>query len=647
MTNNTKDVPYGKWQPIISPSEVFSEQRSLRLIKIVDNNIYWIESEPTEQGRRIIVQFHPKKGITKLTPKEFDVKSRVHEYGGGDFAVSRDFVYFANYQDQRLYKQKITKGENPTPLTPQKNVDGSLGKYGALELSPDGKVLLFVYEKEFDTKENENFIAAINLKNDEIIEPTILVRGNDFYADPIFSSDGKRIAWLTWNHPYMPWDSTELFIGDFNSNQLAIESMKKVIGGPEESVCIPKFDDEGCLYFIRDKKCNDEYCPENWWNIHRYKNGNIEIITNELMEFGIPLWVFSLSTYDFLSEDKLICQYIDKGRESLAIVNLESLDLTPITTAYSHFSYVKVLSNKEIVFIGSNVRKSDRIIKLNLETGQEQILRKSNPIQINDQDTAIPSLISFPTKDGQIAYANFYPPKNSQYNPPRKTAPPLIVKAHGGPTALADMAFNLGIQFWTSQGYAFLDVNYRGSTGFGRIYRDALLGEWGIIDISDIKDGINYLISEGHVDNKVFIRGGSAGGYAVQRCLTEFPDLFQAGASYYGIGNLITLAKLTHKFESRYLDRLIGCALEECKEIYEDRSPINHLDQLKAPMIIFQGSADKVVPPEVSREMAQILQKKGIHYQYFEYEQEPHGFRDKDNNIDALTKESAFYKKIL
>ncbi|MFX1538546.1 MAG: alpha/beta hydrolase family protein, partial [Promethearchaeota archaeon] len=304
-------------------------------------------------------------------------------------------------------------------------------------------------------------------------------------------------------------------------------------------------------------------------------------------------------------------------------------------------------ANDDLIFIGASPVALPAVIKLNPESLKVTILKKSSTIKISEEEISIPKFISYPTSDGQSAYAQLYLPKNSKYEAPEYDKPPLLVIVHGGPTGRTNSGLDLTKQFWTSQGYAILDVDHRGSTGYGRKYRDALSGKWGVIDAYDVEDGINYLLKKGLICNKIGIRGGSAGGYAVQRALTLFPDLFGVGASYFGIGNLVTLVEETHKFESRYIDWLMGVSLPEGAAIYKERSPINHLNKLKAPMIIFQGSEDKVVTPEVSREMARTLKKHGIEHEYIEYEGEAHGFRSKETNIDALNREARFYKKVL
>lgn len=649
MIKPKQKLPYSQWKPTITPEDVFSDVVTPGEIKIVGRTIYWLEQRPAEQGRVVLVKCDESGQITDVTAKEYWIRTRVYEYGGGAYTLNNKFVYFVNFTDQRIYCQSLTKKQPLRPLTLEKNSDRSLGKYGALELSSDGTRLVFVYEKEYVDKENENFIAVLNLTSEELREPTILASGNVFYGDPKISPDGKTIVWLTWNHPKMPWDHTELIVAEFDGKHLEIGSGQKIAGGLNASVCLPKFDRFGNLYYVMDEAGQEKKSFKNWWNIYCYKNGKTEVITKELAEFGMPLWGLGQSGYSFLSSGNLICRTIAQGKANLVVVDPNKKECTSLDLPFTEYDSLQINGNDDIVFVGASPLTPPAIIKLNLESMEITILKPSTTIKISEEDLSIPQFISYPTSDGKIAYGYFYLPKNSKYEVPEDEKPPLIVIVHGGPTSRTSSALNLrkGIQFWTSQGYAVLDVDYRGSTGYGRDYRDALLGEWGVIDALDIKDGVNYLLKEGLVSKKIVIRGGSAGGYAVQRALTLFPELFRAGGSYYGIGNLLTLVEEIHKFESRYLDSLLGASLAEGLEIYQERSPINHLDKLRAPMILFQGSEDKIITPEVSQEMVRALEKRGIEYEYHEYEGETHGFRRKETNVDALNREAQFYKKIL
>jgi len=648
MAKAKRKLPYGLWETEITPEKVFSDMVVLSEARAVGNITYWLELRPSEGGRTVLVRRN-QDGVQKdITPEGFNLRTRVHEYGGGVFTLYNDSLCFVNFEDQRIYYQKTITEEAPIPLTPQKNADGSLGKYAALEVSPDGKTLVFVYEKEYERKENKNFIALLRLDIDKVQEPVILAQGNDFYGDPKISPSGKYISWLTWNHPKMPWDSTQLVLALFDGKKVVSGSERKIAGGLDKSICQTKFDWQDRLYFVMDEATNDPGNPKSWWNLYRYSDGEVIPITAKKREFGEPLWTFGNSRYDFISDGKIICTYLEKGKGRLAKLDPESGNLEVLSVPLENFAFLEMEESDHLVFIGSSPDQVTSVMKLNLNSLVVSILKKSSPVQVNRDDLSISRTIEYTTSDGGCAYAHFYFPNNSKFEGPEGKKPPLIVMAHGGPTSQASTAMSLARQFWTSQGYALLDVDYRGSTGYGRNYRDALLGKWGLVDAADIADGVRYLITQGMVNpSQIAIRGGSAGGYAVQRALTEFPDLFQCGASYYGIGDLEKLAKLTHKFESHYLTGLLGKSYPAGKALYKERSPINHLDRLKSPMIILQGSDDRIVRPEVSQQMARALKNRGIVCEYIEYPGETHGFRKKESNIDALRKEARFYRKNL
>lgn len=637
--------PFIEWEPTISPEQVFSDTARLSEIQVGDKDIYWLEMRPSEKGRCVIVRRNKKGQVRDVTPPGFNVRTRVHEYGGGSYAIFKNSIYFVNFKDQRIYHQKKDSFE-ARPITPSKNKDKSLGKYASLIISPDGEKLVFVYEKEYPDKENENFLGVLDLNLKRISEPKIIAKGYDFYADPIFSPTGKKIAWLQWNHPHMPWDSTELVMGRFEKN--VIYDAKKIDKGRNKSICFPKFDAQGRLYYVMDEKTRSVSSSQNWWNIYCYNNNAIQQITSERAEFGEPLWQFGQSSYDFLSNNRIIARMTKQGKDYLVIIEPGNKIFSLIKNDLCGYDSIRTNKKNKVFFIGKSDRESAAIYSLDIDSDfRERVLNKSSKLKIKEQDISLPKTITYPTKDGKQAYAFLYLPKNSRFIAPSNDKPPLLVMIHGGPTHRTDSSFSFIIQFWTSAGFAVVDVNYRGSTGYGRQYRDELISKWGVIDAQDVADAVRYLIKQKKIDaHRVAIRGGSAGGYMVQRAMTKYPDLFKVGASYFGIGNLITLVEQTHKFESRYIDNLIGAKFPQGKKKYMQRSPINYLHKLRSPMIIFQGSDDKIVTPECSREVAGILDKRGIEYKYVEYKGEAHGFKAKKSNVDSLSKEFAFYRKV-
>lgn len=498
-------------------------------------------------------------------------------------------------------------------------------------VSPDGKWLVFIYEKELKEKENPNYIATINVEEKKVTEPTIIAKGSDFYSRPVFSKTGQQLAWKQWSHPYMPWDSTELYLGSFTNGK--VQSQRKIAGGKASSIGSLVFADDGSLLFTMDFAKQSVESPKNYYNIYKYSDQEILPVTKAQSDFS-QLQVFG---------NNIFAVQTIEGESSLTSVLSQNGNLSSIESSRSGFSSLKVSSNGELFAITTDKTSAPQI--RNLSTNQ--VLKTAYEIPIDEDNISLPQQIKFPTSDGEFAYGYLYLPKNKNFRAPDSELPPVRVILHGGPTGSTSTSFSMSKAFWTSQGFAIFDVNYRGSTGYGRKYRDALLKKWGILEVQDVKDGLDYLRKKRLIGEKAFVAGGSAGGYSVQRLLTYYPNLFHGGASYFGIGNLVTLQKLTHKFESRYLVQLIGGSLEDNAKEYKQRSPINHLDKLAAPMIIFQGSDDKVVPPENSREMARILEKQGVYHEYYEYEGEGHGFRIKKNMVESLSKEANFFKKIL
>ncbi|MBS3795917.1 MAG: S9 family peptidase [Candidatus Thorarchaeota archaeon] len=643
---NKETRQYGLWDPLLTPEEIYMD-----IIQFADifadekGQKYWAEVRPAEDGRIIVVQ-KTQNGTTDVTPSDFNVRTRVHEYGGRAFTVRDDIIYFSNFKDQRLYKYEFDSDSAPVALTPERLEGDSLGKYAVPIFSPDGRTLIFVLEKEFEDKENENYLAVIDLDESFPQEPVILVSGGDFYGEPILSSDGRQIAWIQWNHPRMPWEGTELWKAEFHGDDLSIESAEKVAGDEKTAICYPKFDPTDQLFFIMDEAGYAEDQPRNWWNIYVHKNGNIEPITEELAEFGTPMWGLGYNRYVF-AEDEMYAICHKKNGDSLAKISLDTKEIEYVELSYDAISIIEKVDDSNLLLLAASSDHPPAVTLFDAESEQLTVLKKSYNMPLKPEHVSESKTIEYPTEDGGHAYGMFYQPRNPNFSPPPESKPPLIVQVHGGPTSRASTSLSLEKQFWTSMGYAVLDVDHRGSIGYGRKFRDKLLGKWGIIDAKDVRDGIRYLQEQDMISGRIAIRGGSAGGYAVQRCLTMFPDLFSVGASYYGIGNLVTLVKLTHKFESRYLDSLLGASLEEDERVYKERSPINHIENLRAPMILFQGLDDKIVTPEVSQEIAHLLDEKGIKHEYVEYKDESHGFRKKETRIDALNKESQFYREVL
>ncbi len=625
---DTRTAGYGSWKsPITSDIVSSGGIRFAGEIGIDGDNIYWVEMRPTEAGRYVAVCRSGNGRISDVTPAPYNVRTRVHEYGGGAFLVNDGVLYYSNFADQRLYRQ--APGSVPEPGTPEGNM-----RYADSVMDSRRKRIICVCEDHTDNdSEPENFLAGISIDGAGTVQK--LVSGNDFYSSPRVSPDVTHLAWLTWNHPNMPWDYTELWVGEIREDG-SIGDAVQVAGGNDESICQPEYSPDGTLYFISEKT--------GWWNLYRRRDGKVEPLCEMEAEFGSPHWVFGLSDYAFESAERLICTYVQNGISYLAVLDTGTLELKKIDITYTSISSVKAAPGYAVFLAGSS-DKATAIVRLDLSTEKTEVLRRSSEIKIEPGYLSMPEAIEFKTENGLTAHALYYRPANGDFQAPEPESPPLIVISHGGPTSATSSTLSLSLQYWTSRGFAVADVNYGGSTGYGREYRQRLDGRWGIVDVDDCVNCARYLIERGEADaERVAIRGGSAGGYTTLAALT-FNDLFRAGASYYGVSDLEALAKDTHKFESRYLDRIVG-PYPERRDLYTERSPIYHIDRLSCPVIFFQGDEDKVVPPNQAEMMVDSLDEKGIPVAYVLFEGEQHGFRRAENIKRALDAELYFYSRI-
>ncbi|MGB7624180.1 MAG: S9 family peptidase [Terriglobia bacterium] len=637
--SETKIAPYGSWKSPITSDLIVAGTVGLGEITLDGEDIYWIESRPTEGGRQVLVKRTPDGRKTDITPPPFNVRTRVHEYGGGAYVVIKGTLYFSNFADQRVYEQR--PGEPPRPLTLAVDI-----RYADAIFDPHRDRLISVREDHtVEGREAENSIVAEGTKQVVHTAATsgtvvmsgdqVLVSGNDFYSSPRLNPDGTRLAWLSWNHPNMPWDGTELWVGEVNQDG-SLGHNHRIAGGVDESIFQPEWSPDGSLYFVSDRT--------GWWNLYRWGPDRIEPMCEMPAEFGLPQWVFRYSTYAFETADRIICTLNQDGNWRLGILDTRTKRLDPIDTPFTEIRYVRAAPGKAVFWAGSPVEGSS-IIQLDLATHHMEVLQRSSHIKIDPEYLSIPQTIEFPTEHGLTAYAFYYPPKNRDFSAPTGERPPLLVKSHGGPTAATTAVLNLGIQYWTSRGFAVLDVNYGGSTGYGRAYRQRLNGLWGIVDVDDCVNGARDLVTRGEVDGqRLAIDGGSAGGYTTL-CALTFRDIFKAGASYYGISDLKVMDEDTHKFESRYSHSLLG-SFPAKEEIYHDRSPIHFIDRLSCPIILFQGLEDKIVLPNQSEMMFETLRKKGLPVAYLPFEGEQHGFRRAENIKRALDAELYFFSRV-
>ncbi len=625
-----KIAPYGSWKSPITADLIASKFVRLAAGPLHGGTAYWLESRPAEKGRNVIVRRRADGQVEEVNPAPFNARTRVHEYGGGAFTVHGEVVYFANFADQRLYR--IAPGEPPTPITPPTDPPAAL-RYADAVVDEARRRLICVREDHRDAGQGVvNTIAAIPLDGGE---QQVLVSGNDFYASPRLSPDGRKLVWLTWNHPNMPWDGTELWMAPVHDDGTLGEA-QRIVGGPTESIFQPTWSPDGELYFVSDRN--------GWWNLYRWRAGTVEPLVEMEAEFGLPQWIFGMRTYAFLSAREIVCAYTRDGLWYLARLDVETRELTPIETPYTVVLDLHA-DGGQVLFRGGSPTELTAIVRLDADSGEMEVLKRSGDLSLDPGYISTPRPITFPTEHGLTAHAFFYPPKNKDYAAPEGEKPPLIVISHGGPTSATTSSLNLSIQYWTSRGFAVLDVNYGGSTGYGRAYRERLNGQWGVVDVDDCVNGAKYLVAQGEVDGeRLIIRGGSAGGYTTL-CALTFRDLFKAGASYYGIGDLEALTKETHKFESRYLDRLIG-PYPERRDLYLARSPIHHIEGLNCPVIFLQGAEDRVVPPDQAEAMVAALREKGIPVAYLLFEGEQHGFRRAENIRRALEAELYFYARV-
>jgi len=622
-------APYGGWDSPITAGLIVSETIGLGSPTVDGQDIYWLEMRPGEGGRSVLVRRRADGIAEDVTPAGFNVRTRVHEYGGGAYAVHDGGIYFSNFSDQRLYRHR--PGAEPQPITPA----GDL-RYADAVVDMHRQRLVCVREDHrVRGREPQNTLVGLALDAPGDDAGQVLASGADFYASARLSPDGGHLAWLSWDHPNMPWDGTRLWVAPVGEGGALGEPLQ-VAGGDDESVFEPQWAADGVLHFVSDRT--------GWWNLYRWNDRRVEALCPMDAEFGLPQWVFGMSTYAFGQDGEILCAYTRDGRWHLASLDPGQAHLAPIQVSYTAIQDV-VAGPAGLVFTAGAPELPTAIVRLAPGPGPVQVLRRSSEMGLDDRWLSSPEPMEFPTEGGRTAHALFYAPRNPNYRAPSGQRPPLLVQSHGGPTAAASSTLNLSVQFWTSRGFAVVDVNYGGSTGYGRAYRERLNGRWGIVDVDDCVNAARHLVRQGRVDaDRLAIRGRSAGGYTTLAALS-FREVFKAGASHYGISELESLAADTHKFESRYLDRMVGPYPED-REIYRARSPIHHVAGLSAPVIFFQGLEDRVVPPSQAEKMVEALRAKGLPVAYVAFEGEQHGFRQAANIKRALEAELYFYARI-
>ena len=656
--------PYGTWPSPVSAGVVADQGLRLGSVALDGDDIYWLEGRPAEGGRNVLIRRSPDGRVAELTPPGFNVRTRVHEYGGGAYVVANGTVYFSNFADQRIYRiggsteqdppyepkgstkqdppyeaKQEPSYEAPVPITPE-------GDWFYADATFDSSRRRLICVREDHTgRDREAVTTLVSIPVDgEPHAGDVVVAGHDFYSTPRLSPDGSLLAWISWRHPNMPWDGTELWVADVTATG-ALRDARLIAGSASESIYQPGWSPDGVLHFVSDR--------EGWWRIYRCAGAEVRgcaganivpvlAVPPAEAEFGRPQWIFGSATWAFSGDTRMVVSYSTKGRWYLGIVDIGAGTLTQVGSGLEPGEWLAATSTHAVLVVAS-ATTSDAVVKIDLESGSVETLRAASALEIDPGYISVPEAIEFPTAGNLTAHAFYYPPRNKDCGAAWDERPPLVVIGHGGPISAAHSALDLKVQFWTSRGFAVVDVNYGGSSGFGTAYRRRLNGQWGIVDVADTINAATYLVSRGQADaNRLIVRGGSAGGYTTLAALTFYPELFKAGASYYGISDLEVLIQDSHKFEARCLDILVG-PYPAMKEVYRARSPIYFVDRLSCPLILFQGLEDKVVPPNQSKMMADAVRAKRRPVAYLTFEGEQHGFRKAETIVRSHEAELYFY----
>ncbi|MGI5129179.1 prolyl oligopeptidase family serine peptidase [Pseudonocardia sp. CA-107938] len=624
-----RTAPYGSWPTPFTAERVIEEAVRLNELRLDGADVYWDEGRPAEGGRTQLVRRAADGTVTDLLPDGRNARSAVHEYGGAAWWVHAGVVWFVDWADQRLHR--LEPGGDPVALTPEP-AQPRADRYADGHLAPDGETVVCVRERHTGAGAADVVNEIVRLAAHQPSEPEVLVSGPDFVASPRISPDGQVLAWLQWNHPDMPWDSATLMVRNLTTDAEAV-----VAGGRDESVTQPSWQPDGSLWFCSDRT--------DWWNLYRWKpRTDIAGVVRIAAEIGGPQWRFDLSRYAVLADGSVVFARCAGGLDGLGLRTADGT-VRDLDLPFTDVSTVRAAPDGTVVLIAATATSTAGVYRLDPVTGALTVLRAPRDLGVDAAAISVAEPITFPAgPDGRVAHALYYPPVNTEWTGPEGSLPPLVVEIHGGPTAAASPALSLSRQFWTSRGFGVVDVNHGGSTGYGRPFREELRGTWGVLDVGDCIAAARWLAAQGRVDgSRMTIRGGSAGGFTVLAALTTPGQPFAAGADHFGIADLAVLAADTHKFESRYMDRLVGTD----PDVIRDRSPIHHVDRLDKPLIVLQGSEDAVVPPAQSRLIVDALRSRGVPVAYLEFEGEQHGFRRAENIRRALEAELSFYAQVL
>jgi len=631
---NKQTAPFGSWLSEVSAELVAEKGTRLGHMQVFDGKAYWLESRPELKGQGVIVCFDGTQSNV-VSPGTFNVGSKVHEYGGGDFLVCQRGLILTQRESQALY---CCSFEGELQALTDTAAEGQENRYADFSISPC-ETLLFAVRERHQDGQVYNELVVFNFANQQL---TVIAEGADFYAAPRISPDGKRLAWVQWFHPQMPWDGTELWVADVSTDG-SLSAQHQVCGGAEESVVQPQWSHDGCLHFISDRS--------GWWNLYAFRDGVLNALMPTDNDCALPMWNFGYSTYCLTPDQRVYLVFFEEGQQQLAEIDVETGKVTLLELPFRdypgqlHFGH-DPSGNECLYFIAGSPVQSTAVYCFDIASGKYESVSSDGALPVANDWISLAKPVTFTSATGAAAHAYFYEPINPNYQGENDEKPPLIVMSHGGPTGATTTTLDWAIQYWTSRGFAVVDVNYTGSTGFGRAYRDALRGQWGVSDVNDCVYAARYLVEDELVDgDRLLIRGGSAGGLTTL-CALTFTDDFAAGMSRYGVADLEALAGDTHKFEARYLDSLVG-PYPESRELYQQRSPIHHAQHLSCPLLVLQGSDDKVVPPSQSEAMVAALAEKDIPHAYIEFAGEGHGFRQRETIISALQAELYFYRKVL
>ncbi|HWE98585.1 MAG TPA: prolyl oligopeptidase family serine peptidase [Caulobacteraceae bacterium] len=621
--------PYGAWTSAVSAAALAEGAIGIADLRIAGAALWWLESRPADGGRNVVMTWSPGREPRQATAKDFNVRTRVHEYGGAAYVVAPDGLWFSNFRDQRLYRQ--AGEEDPAPMTPEGL------RYADATAAPGGG-LIAVREDHTGAPAVRNAIVRLSGAAGEVGE--VLFGESDFVAYPRVSPDGRRLAWIAWDFPAMPWDETRLYVADLT--EAGLENRRQVAGGTGISAIEPQWTTDGALVWISDES--------GFWNLYEQASfepdgaGAPRPVSPRAADFGGPLWTLGRASYAILGQS-LVAAVRDEGHERLVVIDRATGSARALDLPFVAFGSLQALDASRIAAIGYSAVEMAAVVVIDIASGVAEAVRRPSAASLSPSQITQAEPISFASAGGRTAHALFYPPTNPDFHAPPGEAPPLIVQAHGGPTGAASPAFNLGVQFWTSRGFALVDVDYGGSTGYGRAYRERLKGQWGVVDVEDVVAAARSLAQGGRVDpRRIAIHGGSAGGFTVLAALAQ-SDVFAAGGSFYGVADLEALARDTHKFESRYLDGLIG-PWPQAKAVYDARSPINQLDGFSAPLLILQGSDDPVVPPNQAHMIRDALRARGVPVAFIEFAGESHGWRRAETIVRAKEAELSFYGQV-